>query len=489
MYKCETCGTEFESKFCPNCGTPAPMEACPSCGAKLSPTDKFCPQCGCTLRAGISSVPQPKPNYTAQGASPASIKALGLLPFAFSVLFAVCCAVLFLSYIGPVMGGLLAFMGNVYDTAGSAGTAMGGTAANVCLCLVLFTAIALVYAVVLLIFRFSIPLRVMRTRKGAGRMRISDVLERAAYVLYLILLILSCILCAETGFAIGAGAVCTLVFTLFFFLLSAAAHIGWACRKTFFPRTADALEKRKEAARAEMGKPAPFDKPQEPKKPELQAVVEETDELRGQVNKHLRRKRASYCFTVSTLPFFCLAIALIASFRPNRAETLGVAFPIITVIGLPSLAIIYAIVVSIVLSARKKPEGWHPERVSVRNDLLALAVIGMGAAILALIFTIVCIVRSGLRGDFFLPACTTIICFIFNIPAIVSLKHGKKLTVRLFGVKNPWKSPEIMAPYEAEMKVYNEEYSQYRQALAKYREARYRRACYEEGKKVASSSL
>ncbi len=26
MYKCEQCGTEFESKFCPNCGAPAPLE-------------------------------------------------------------------------------------------------------------------------------------------------------------------------------------------------------------------------------------------------------------------------------------------------------------------------------------------------------------------------------------------------------------------------------------------------------------------------------
>lgn len=490
MYKCKKCGTEFESKFCPNCGTPAPSKFCPACGAPLSPTDKFCPECGENLSAAKAqplaetavstettvpaetkipaetAVPEkPKKTRPPRQASPALVKLCKLFFRAPSLLFFLFSAALVFAFLGNLTYGLFPTFGNVYQTAGLGGAAEAAPFPDICISLLVFAAFSLVYAFVLLAFRFNVRLRVKKIGAEKKTQTVT-VLEYAAYLLYFVFFLLSCILCSKTKMIFskpGAAPICILVFSLFFALVSAVAHLCTAYGEKWFPAERAEIERQKQAIRDEAGVPEPPacekpekpQKPKKPKKPVIRCDKKETPKLRSEVDVHIILKRYAIFLTGFALPFCVIG----------------------TIIGF-------------IFSARK-PKGWHPEKVCKRGGLIFLTVLDflemVGAFILLFVFGF-----SSL--ELWLPFfCGILVCLTAFIFAVVVLKQGSWLEVELWGYTRPkvFKADKdryeaAMARYEEELNTYNSktwinycrEYDAYRLAWSQYKR---QLACYEDG--------
>ncbi len=491
MRKCLNCGTEFEGKFCPECGSPAPPETCPKCGTPVRNGAKFCTECGYSFKPSALFGPQaaeipaqepapareetaakqekPQKREEPRGPYPFLVFLLKLLPYCFSVLFALFSAAVLLSYLGSLTGGPMPLFGSIYNTAGQLGKIEIEDLASipgVCVALIVLASVSLAYALLLVLFRLDLRLRVKKIYRG--NLRVVTVMECAAYALYFVQFVFGCVLCAKTKSLLtepGAAPICILVFSLIFLLLSAGIHLCIGFEKQWFPAVWMKIEEDKQTVRNGLNAPvAPKGgRPEKPEKPALPTVVEETDTLRKKVNRYIRNKRLALCLV-------------------------GFFFPFLAIGGLIGL-----------LCSIKKPKGWHPENVfSKRGALITLTVFdGLEMLVMfwftfrewvRLFYNIKSVIEHGfLTQTIFASALPFTIAFLICTAAfvfsIVVLVRGKKLTLFLFGTKKPMKDSARVMRYYTACKAYEEHYDEqmrtYRIQKWAWKQYRKKRARYE----------
>lgn len=512
MHKCETCGTEFESKFCPNCGAPAPLEVCPECGAALSPHNKFCPECG--RRVDGAQRPQ-APSGTdernvlkrAQSAPPLLVKLCSLLPYLTATLFALFSVLLFLMFLGSAstLGGF--GTGSVYQT-----MAFGDTTANLCIACVVSAVLGAVLAGCALVFRFYVPLRV----KKIGRVRAVTCLEGGIFAFYFIDFLLGCILCGTVNNGLtapGAGAVCVLVFALLFGLCSLGGLLVKKFLPKLLPAAAAELEKKAIERRAPLTPPAKPErkapeKPEPPEKPQYRGAECSAD-LKAKIVKHVKAKKLLMVF--SGIVFVLLEIVCIFSWSgcqygddafvhvPEEMEADWLLYTI-TVGGFGGafLTIVLGGIFGAMYRKKRVPDfAWQSKRAwsdkamlwTVSGFCIALFVT---CTILSLLWPPIYEDHSDNFAKIMIVICTFPFAVSYGI-VVYSVagglvRSGKKLSLSVYGVKHPWLNREYLADtdaYSVQNKVYRTQKNGYRAARREHqriwREYRKRLAYFEEG--------
>ncbi len=497
MHKCETCGKEFEGKFCPECGTPAPLEACPHCGAALSPTDKFCPECGKALRGSEDKAPSPaveRPKREKrQSASPALVKACSLLPYATAALFALFSVLCFLMLLGSVSTIMGMGMGSVYQNLPAGGdggdlfgeempvAAGGNTVANVCAALVAFAAFGAVLAGCALAFRLSVPLRVKKIKK----LRVCDLLDWGILLVYFIDFLLGCILCGTVDgplTAPGAGPVCVLVFALFFGLCSAGCAVLQKFLPKLLPAVAAELEKSEAERRAvltppEMPERKTFERPKPPK-----YAGECSDALKEKIEAHGKTRTLFTVFSALIVPLFAIIFLLMGGiFDPTLSGYFMVTVALLCVYG--ALVIVLGGIVGAMYTRKKNPRfDWQRKR--VWNDAamwITLSACALCLLVLCIIFTFT------LKAESYwvilvctLPFFVVYVAVLYPVAGAIA-RSGKKLSLAVFGVKHPKLLPatrEQNAAYRVQKSDYRAARREQSRAWRKYRR---KLAYFEEG--------
>ncbi len=359
MYKCQTCGTEFDGKFCPECGTPAPSDVCPNCGAPLSHGQKFCSVCGTPVGAfppgskeapkpaeapdPVKEEPAPAPKKPRSTGSPIVMKVCALLPYVPSLLFALFSVLLFLMFLGSVATTFGMGLGNIYNFVSLAQKADGNSlaefaaegetapegmvlAVRVCIGLIVCAVLGILLAAAAATFRCYVPLRV----KKVGTVRICTLLDVGICAFYLIDLLLCCILCGAVSDPItspGSGTVCVLVFSLLFGLCTAAALLLQKFSARIFPVETAEAERIKAEYRAETEPPVPPEKkPVKPQGPQYN-FEECTTELQTEIEKNARARNLIIIFSaVIFMLLRCLRQCILPSFEEiflSETESVG----------------------------------------------------------------------------------------------------------------------------------------------------------------------
>lgn len=492
MYKCEKCGTEFESKFCPNCGAPAPLGNCPQCGATLSPTDKFCPECGRALKPAESQARLPDAQeYKVQSASPALVKLCSLLPYAASVLFSLFSVLLFLIFLGSVSTAAGFGTGSVYQT-----MAFGDTTANLCICAVIFAVLGAVLAGCALLYRLYIPLRV----KKIGRVRICSCLEGGLFAFYFIDFLLACILCGTVNNGLtapGAGTACMLTFSLLFGLCS----LGIVLVNKFLPKISPAvtseLKRIESERRGALTAPATpegeeLQKPKKPKYPNAEC----SEELQTKILKQVKTRNL---FTVfAGLVFWYLAPMIVLVYLQNIRYEEGSMWPLIALCvwgGCGALLIVLGGIFGAMYRKKRAPGfDWRSKRVW-NNQAMFWTVSICSLPLLAVSITLIFVIpfsgyqfvggylmyedtREILMTSVFYLSCIGVLCVIAaHCIAGAIARKGKKLSLAVYGVKHPRLLPEVKEIQNA----YLVQKKDYRVSQKVWHEYRKRLAYFEEG--------
>lgn len=500
MYKCQNCGTEFDTKFCPNCGTPAPADVCPYCGALLSPNAKFCPDCGKAL-GGSGGAKSPSPANSAGGSykyvtavrtSSPLVKFCSFLPYAATAMFIVFSAILFLIFLGPVSTTLGMGTGSVYnyvaphdelsDFSNSFVEAAGGdTVTNICVALVVFAAIGGAWAVLTALFRFCIPLRV----KKMGKRRAYVHLQRCIFVIYSADFVLACILCSVVGSPLsspGAAPVCVLVFSLFFALCHAAVAVMQFKLKKFFPAAAAELEKREKERRAYLTKPV------EPQRLYLPAPVapkyegECPEKLKKKILAHVKWRRVFSVF--SALMMLCFSICLFALLYVGVRNSDAIDF-----LFLFAVSFIIALIIALLICNRyvqKEKPNFDWRKRGVWSNAAMYCTISVSSFIIILSSSLfVAALATGdeaIEFSYFIPffIAAGFIAVYYSVAATLQ-KRGEKFSLEVFGVKQP----ELLPRMKEARKAYSAQRMEYFAAQKENRRAwrNYRMDCayYEEG--------
>lgn len=460
MYKCEKCGTEFESKFCPNCGAPAPLGNCPQCGAKLSPTDKFCPECGRALNPAETQARFETQESKAESAPQALVKLCSLLPYAASVLFALFSVLLFLMFLGSVSTAAGFGTGSVYQTM----VLVGDTTANLCISAVVFAALGIVFAGCALLYRLYIPLRV----KKIGRVRICSCLEGGLFAFYFIDFLLACILCGTVNNGLtapGAGTACMLTFSLLFGLCS----LGIVLVNKFLPKISPAVTS--ELKRIEIERRTALTAPATPECEELQKPkypnVECSEEIKANIQKQVKTKNLFTVFAATIFPL--LIFVLLGSSVSTIFMMILIAYSV--------LLIVLGGVFGSKYSKKRAPGfDWRSKRawsnqamfwtVSVFTVILFLCAI-------AFLFSPLNMAEEeeGLTEAvllIFLPMCGGYGLVFYSIAGAIA-KKGKKLSLTVYGVKHPRLLPEVKE-YQNAYRVSQKVWHEYRKRLAYFEE-------------------
>ncbi|MCI9030921.1 MAG: zinc-ribbon domain-containing protein [Clostridia bacterium] len=275
MNKCTNCGAMFDGKYCPECGTKFVDEKiCPECGHTLKSSVKFCPECGYAFKQDYAqkqtdsrqSSPNseneaskaPPPNngqhasygyYTPSWANPipqrqtpsqtatrtanaydSNSEKLALpekifmllryLPAVLSMLFG---ALLFAFHAADVATvsffGASEGIGNVYTLISDAEYDFGG----VMITLIVFSVIALIYAIATCIVTFKPSVSV----KTLGKIRLTDIFAVGTCVVYFLFLILGIIIAGSINstdggigmLKLGACPILIIVFSAIFVIL------------------------------------------------------------------------------------------------------------------------------------------------------------------------------------------------------------------------------------------------------------------------------
>lgn len=503
MYKCENCGTEFESKFCPNCGAPAPRGVCPDCGATLSPTDNFCPECGKPLSVRPSRPADVPVNVS--GESPILQKLYSLLPFAVPALFALFSVLLFAMFSGPIAASMGEGLGNLYkslpshaaaedDLFGGSMTEMafGSTAVNCCVALIVFAALGLAFAVGAIVFRYCLPLRM----KYFGVMRICSYFDGGILAFYFTDFLLGCILCGAVKDEItapGAGPVCVLVFALLFFLFTLGIFLAEKLLPKFFP----GIVVKKDLSQA-------GDPPIPPVPPERKKLVkpnplsdkyppaECSEELRMKIQKHMKSKKLFTVFTaiLSSFVFIVFLWDFMLLFGDSFMSGMsGDSDIIVVLIFIPFLIGVYGLLIIILGGIRgssyaKKniPDfDWRERRTWDNTRMFRMAAwCSVALFLVDLVYLLIAECTVDWLPDEILlcwSACILLPLLLYAgilfIAAAALRRKGKKLSKAVYGVGHPNDIPAV----REELQVYREQLNTYRCEKAQAARARreYRR--------------
>ncbi len=497
MNQCKNCGTMFEGKFCPQCGSKSDdAKYCPQCGAKLSPTDKFCPECGRALNPAETQARFETQESKAESAPQALVKLCSLLPYAASVLFALFSVLLFLMFLGSVSTAAGFGTGSVYQTM----VLVGDTTANLCISAVAFAALGIVFAGCALLYRFYIPLRV----KKIGRVRICSCLEGVLFAFYFVDFLLACILCGTVNNGLtapGAATVCMLVFSLFFGLCS----LGIVLVNKFLPKISPAvtseLKRKAIERRAALTAPAKpeheeLQKPQKPKYPNAEC----SEELQTKILKHAKTRNLFTVFAGLVCWYLAPMLVFLLFLDSYEYEYNENMWPLIALCvwgGCGALLIILGGIFGSMYYKKSYSE-WRSKRAwNNRTMLWTVSLCSIPLLITSIVLIFMSISAYKFVGGYlvdmydgdvytraipctcvFYLSCVGVLCVIAaHCIAGAITRKGKKLSLSVYGVKNPRLLPEV----EVIQNAYLAQQNDYLASKEVWHEYRKRLAYFEEG--------
>ncbi len=278
MNKCSKCGSEFEGYFCPNCGTKwqeaEKSKICPNCQANVSGSALFCNMCGHSFAESVETAPQnsqtvhnssapqtpPKPQNTtvtftlSPQAKKTSYIALCLAPLALFILF----SGLLFAFLGAPIAELVLGMGmpnqslgNVYDliSGGIFELEKLGAAMTALLVIAIISAVLSLISLAITL----IPKLKAKTINLFGKItaNIPSLSYLASFLFYLIFFIFGICIISEIakadggmGFLVnGSSPIHFIVWSVIFFVLSAAAIVGRLFLEKRYPEFVPDYEK------------------------------------------------------------------------------------------------------------------------------------------------------------------------------------------------------------------------------------------------------
>ena len=255
----------------------------------------------------------------------------------------------------------------------------------------------------------------------------------------------------------GAAPLCTLLFALFFALISVGAMLAHYLVPKKNAAFANFLKERAEKARTEMGEPV---KPQSDVtvKPEYRTAIPVTPEHEQRIEKYVKKKRSKIIMSMTLFPLL-VAGAMMAANILIMKRFIGTSSP----------------------KERK------PIKVCRRRWLLAAAIysflwvaIGVAGLVMAAVWTFMPkgYLHSIIPVGVLAMAFSVLLVAYFLPNAILSLKlmkAGKALAIEIYGAPHPKMVPALEEAYRSDCEKYETYCAEYKRYIRKC-------AFYEEGK-------